>query len=254
MAGTNFINAVGSITSNFSNLQSSDVVYDMSKQSRSLSSMVGAEVRLFAEDMQKQINQMHPSVAQIFVDNAQNLLDGMRCANTETKAGYGGSTGSGSALYSTISWAYDFINPNIVGTTYRRNWIRAVAAASTVGTPTPFVTGTVVAVGTAVNLAMAEEEAMVFLGFTERADVEPLASAVQLVYNSDTYNYWNIPWEFIKRDGGAYEHLCVWELPQPVVIPPEQSIQINVRYDGIGTSYLTPIVVRYRRASDMRTL
>ena len=197
----------------------------------------------------------------MFVDNAQQVLDGMRATLTETKSGYGGSTGSGSSLFFTISWAPDFINPNIVSavptapaTDNRRSWARFVAAVSAVGTPTPFITGAVVAVGTPVNLAMAEEETMVFLGFTERANVEPIASAVQFVYNQDTYNYWNMDWEHAKRDGGVYEDVLVYEFPQPVIVPPEQRIQVNVRYDGVGTSYLTPVVVRYRRASDMRTL
>ena len=247
--------------------------YDMSKQSRSLSAMTSKSLKLFGEEMDTSLAYMRPSIKKLIVDNVVPIVDTMRLANTETKSGYGGSTGSGSSLSFTTSWAYDFIDPDIVSaagstavypgaghgitTDNRRTWTRSVtvpplvSAPSVRGTPTPFITGLVAAVGTPVDLQVQEEEAMIFLGMVDKTDVNHIATAMQVVYNSDTMNYWNMPFESLEDKN---ESIVLWEMPQAVIVPPEQSIQINVRYDETGTSYMYPLVIRFLRSSDMRTL
>ena len=239
--------------------------YDMSDQTRTLSMMGTRSLQLFAEEMDAAISYMRPSVKKLIVDNVVPIVDAMRLANTETKSGYGGSTGSGSSLNFATSWAYDFIDPDIVSTgaavypgtghgiatDNRRTWTRAVAALTARGAPTPYITGVVAVVGTAVDLQVQEEESLIFLGMVDKTDVNHLATAMQIVYNSDTYNYWNMPFESLEDKN---ESVVLWEMPQPVIVPPEQSIQINMRYDEIGTSYMYPLVIRFLRSSDMRTL
>ena len=238
--------------------------FDMSKQSRSLSAMTSKSLKLFGEEMDASLAYMRPSIKKLIVDNVVPIVDTMRLANTETKSGYGGSTGSGSSLSYTMSWAFDFVDPDRVGTApvypaaghavavdNRRTWTRPVGAVSVRNAPTPFITGRVAVVGTPVDLQVVEEEALIFLGMIDKTDVKHLATAMQVVYNSDTMNYWNMPFESLEDKN---ESVVLWEMPQPVIVPPEQSIQINVRYDDTGTSYMYPLVMRFLRSSDMRTL
>lgn len=229
------------------NLASTDVAYDLTGSSKSLSSLLAKDVEMFGYEMDAVLMNLHPSVAELIVRKVVPVMDTMRMANTETKAGFGGSTGSGSSLEFEISRAADFLNPDVTSGS-RKTWERFVTA---VDTNKPLITGTVATVGTAVDLQMAEEEAMVFLGFTNKAGVESKASAVQVVYNTDTMNYqvMNFDMSSVKE-----QDILLYELKQDVKVPPEQKIQINVRYDAIGADYLTPVVIHFVRSSDMRTM
>lgn len=249
----------------YADLGEEPTFYDMSKQTRTLSAMTGRNLKLFAEEMDTAIRNMHHAVKALIVRKALTITDAMRLANSESKSGYGGAVGGGASLYFTISWAYDFIDPDVVsdGTAVypssghdiaddnRRNWIRVIETVSARDSPTPFITGVVTTVGSAVDLSVAEEESMVFLGMTDKAGVDHIASAMQVVYNSDTQNYWAMNFDMLEQKD---EQILVWEMPQHAIVPPEQSIQLNVRYDKRGTSYLAPIVVRFLRSKDMRTL
>ena len=230
------------------NLASTDVSYDLTGTSKSLSSLLVKDAEMFGYEMDAVLSHLHPAVAELIARKAEAVMDTMRMANTETKAGFGGSTGSGSTLDFEISRAADFINPDLTGTNYRKTWERFISA---VDTNKPLITGTVVTVGTGVDLAMAEEEAMIFLGFTNKAGVDSKATAMQVVYNSDTLNYQTMNFDMATE---KEEGILIYELKQDVKVPPEQKLQINVRYDEIGTDYLTPIVIHFIRSSDMRTM
>ena len=229
------------------NLPSTDVSYDLTGTSKSLSSLMMKDVEMFAYEMDAVLEYLHPAVAAMIAKKAESVMDTLRMANTETKAGFGGSTGSGSTLDFEISRAADFLNPDVTSGS-RKTWERFITA---VDTNKPLITGTVVTVGTAVDLAMAEEEAMIFLGFTNKAGIDSKATAVQVVYNSDTMNYQALNFDMATE---KEEGILIYELKQDVKVPPEQKLQINVRYDEIGTDYLTPIVIHFARSSDMRTM
>lgn len=239
--------------------------FDMSKQTRTLSAMTGRNLKLFAEEMDTAIRNMHPAVKDLIVRKALPITDAMRLANSESKSGYGGAIGGGASLYFAISWPYDFVDPDHasdgtgvypssghdIADDNRRTWTRVIETVSTRESPTPFITGVVTDVGTAVDLSLAEEESMVFLGMTDKAGADHLATAMQIVYNSDTYNYWVMNFDMLEQKD---EQILVWDMPQHAIIPPEQSVQVNVRYDARGTSYLAPVVIRFLRSKDMRTL
>lgn len=241
------------------------VEYKAIKVTRMLSGIDAPHTQLFAEEVDAAIRYFHPAVKEMIANHAVGILDTLRIVDNETASGYGGSMGGSSSLWFTISRAYDFVNPDIVSTgtslhptpghgaatDNRRNWTRNRVAVSVPGTPTGFITGIVTTAGTGTNLRMAEEEGMIFLGFVERSDVTPIASAMQLVYNTDTNNIWNMPWQLHEE---KEENVYVYEMPQHVIVPPEQSLQINIRYDDVGISYMTPIVFRFLRATDMRAL
>ena len=251
-------------------LQAKGLIADLAQQTltmrltntnRDLAKVLRKDVELFAYEMDAAIKNMHPAVRELIVRKASVILDAMRSANTETKTGFGGMTGSANALDFRISWPYDYILPDRISigtvaapapaTDNRRTWTRFIAAISAAGTPTPFITGPVAAVGTAVDYITAEEESLLFLGFTNRVGVDPKSTAYQIVYNTETQNYEPLNYELAEvKEQGILMH----EMPQEVMVPPEQRIQINVRYDNQGTDYLMPIVFRFRQASDSRAL
>lgn len=246
-------------------LEPVQVEYEALDITRQLSGMSAGHVKLFAEEVDTAIRYMHPGVREIITRHAVGILDELRITDYQTNSGYGGSMGGSSSLYFTIGRAYDFINPDIVSTgavihpavghgaatDNRRVWTRTRVARTVPGAPTPYVTGIVATVGTATDLRLQEEEGMIFLGLVERSDVTPMCTAMQLVYNSDTYNFWDIEWSLHEE---KEQNVYVWEMPQEIKVPPEQAIQINVRYDDIGISYMQPIVFRFLRSSDMRAL
>ena len=232
-------------------LPSEEVRYDLAGTSRSLAGLDAMSVELFADEMDASINNMHPGVKELIVRKADAVLDLLRIVAKETKAGYGGFTGSGSTLDFTVGWAYDFLDPDISGTVYRKSWRRYISTVSTPGTSTAYITGTS---GSKADLEMAEEDGMVFLGFVERADIEPKASALEVIYNSDTYNYQPFSFHLAEKKESMAGSMLLYELKQHILIPPEQKIQLNVRYDDVGIDYLQPVSVRFRRASDMRDL
>lgn len=239
-------------------LSEETITMRLTSTNRKLAEVMRKDVELFAYEMDAAIRNMHPAVKDLIVRKAKVVLDAMRSANTETKTGFGGMTGSANALDFRISWPYDFIDPRIVSavptaaaTDNRRTWTRAIAVATVPGAPTPFITGAVAVVGTPVDLITAEEESLLFLGFTNEAGVVSRSTAYQIVYNTEPQNYEPLNFELAEEKEQA---ILMHEMPQEVMVPPEQRIQINVRYDTIGTDHLTPIVFRFRQASDSRAL
>lgn len=231
-------------------LPAEDFTVRLTNTNRHLANVLRADVELFAYEVDAAIKNMHPAVKELIVRKSNDVLSAMRSALIETKTGFGGMTGSAKALDFRISWPYDYYNPDLIGG-LRRTWTRYISTISTVGTPTPFITGSVVSVGTAVDYVTAEEESLLFLGFMNRAGVDPKSTAYQIIYNTEKMNYEPLNFDLSEaKEQGILMH----EMPQSVLIPPEQKIQINVRYDELGTDYLTPIVFRFRQASDSRTL
>lgn len=225
---------------------------------RELAKVLIADVELFAYEVDAKIRNMHPAVKELIIRKAEDILDAMRSANMETKNGFGGMTGSANALDVRISWAYDYIDPDVVSavptapaTDNRRTWTRFIAAVDAPATARSFITGAVAVVGTPVDLVLAEEESMVFLGFTNRAGVDPKSTAYSIFYNTEELNYQPFNFELAET---KEQDLLLHEMPQSVLIPPEQRIHIDVRYDQTGTDYLMPIVFRFRQASDSRNL
>lgn len=231
---------------------------------RELAAINAADVELFAYEVDAKIRNMHPAIKELIVRKAEDVLDALRSANMETKNGFGGLTGSANALDFRISWAYDFYDPDVVSTgtvaapapatDNRRTWTRYIRAIDTPGTANSFITGVVAVVGTGTDLILAEEESMLFLGFANRAGVDPKSTAYSIFYNTEEMNYQPFNFELAEPKGYEEQAILLHELPQSVLIPPEQRIHIDVRYDQTGTDYLMPIVFRFRQASDSRNL
>ena len=249
----------------YASLSENTVYFALSKQTRTMHAITGNELISFARDMDAEIRYYHPAVKELIVRKALSIVDCMRTVIDQTKGGYGGSVGSANGLWFTVSWAYDYIDPDVASTgtvlypysghggatNNRRTWTRVVTTPSTPETTTPFITGIVSTVGTSTDLESAEEEGYIFLGMADKAGVDHLATTMQVVYNSEDINYWGMPFDLLEEKD---ESLLVWEMPQDIAVPPEQSVQINVRYNATGTSYLRPIVIRFLRSKDMRKL
>lgn len=241
-----FTDALGRAGRLGKNLPEISATYDLTGASRDLGKMLAKDVDLLAYEMDAAIANLHPAVAELIARKADAILDTARMANLQTHEGFGGSVGGSRRLDFEISRAADFLNPDVTSGS-RKTWERFISA---VDTNKPFITGTVSTVGTSVDLAMIEEESMIFLGFTEKAGMAT-PTAVQAVINTETQNYQSLNFDMSNVNE---QDVMVYELKQDLKVAPEQKIQLNVRYDEVGTDYLTPIVVHFLMATDMRTM
>jgi len=224
------------------------VVFALSNTTRSMASISKSDVEKFGFEMDQAIRHLHPAVQDILVRNAGALLDTVRVLNVETKAGFRGAAGSGNTIDFKISNAGDYYDPDgATDTTVRTQWKRYISAITTSTAGDKYITGTG---GSAADWTMSEEQALLLLGFTDKAG-EAKVDALQITYAGDPMNI-----QMLHFDQAAVgeQNLVVMELKEPAMIAPEQSIMVNVRYNDIGWDYLQPIAVMFERSIDMRSL
>ena len=225
-----------------------DVVFALSKTSRSMSSLSEANVRTFGFEMDNVIRTLHPDIKDMIVRNAGSLLDTLRIINAETKSGFGGATGSGNVIDFKLSRAADYLDPDGVDPAVRTQWKRYISAKTTATAGDAFITGTG---GSSADWSLGEEQAILLMGFINRADIEPKSDAMALTYNSDPMNIQQFNFEMC---GVAEQNVVLMEMKQAAMIAPEQSFKVNVRYGDVGYDYLEPVAVFFERSIDMRNL
>lgn len=225
-----------------------DVVFALSKTSRSMSSLSEANVRTFGFEMDNVLRTLHPSIRDMVVRNAKSLLDTLRVMNVETKSGFGGATGSGNVIDFKMSRAADYLDPDGGAAATRTQWKRNILLKTTATAGDAFITGTG---GTSADWSLGEEQAILMMGFINRADIEPKSDAMALTYNSDPMNIQQFNFEMCDV---MEQNIVVMELKQAAMIAPEQSFKVNVRYNDVGWDYLEPVAVFFERSIDMRNL
>ena len=226
-----------------------DVVFTLSKTSRSMSSLSEANVRTFGFEMDNVVRTLHPSIKDMIVRKAKSLLDTLRVLNVETKSGFGGATGSGNVIDFKLSRAADYYDPDgAASTTARTQWKRNITAKTTATAGDAFITGTS---GSSSDWSLGEEQAILLMGFINRADIEPKSDAMALTYNSDPMNIQQFNFEMCEV---MEQNAVVMELKEAAMIAPEQSFKVNVRYGDVAWDYLEPVAVFFERSIDMRNL
>lgn len=179
-------------------------------------------------------------IQSLFAKNAVLIINTIRCVNVESASGFKGTVGSGRQLDMILFRAQQFYNPDNVGVK-RTTWERAIASTGS----KYFIEGSTAAS----NLTMADEEAIVLLGFTNYAEL-PVCNAIQLTYLSQDYNIQNL-------DFGVADYMNAYpvlELKQPLIVFPKETIRGQVYYFATGTDWLQPVGVWIKMSENLRAL
>ncbi|MHA1288828.1 MAG: hypothetical protein ACTSPB_15660 [Candidatus Thorarchaeota archaeon] len=174
------------------------------------------------------------AVKNLVVENVDLIVDLVRAVKAETKQEFAGPRARGNQL--TIV--------DITADQLTRVW---GATGATDFSYTATATGAVDYIGTSANPeTTAEEEGLIYLGFTESA-VAPKTNKMLLTKNGDAYPYSNLMWE-------SQEEFYLAALPEPYFIPPETSYYISVNFFKTGKVEMKPIGFKVLQAKNVLSL
>jgi len=200
------------------------------------------DLKIFADELDIALKLQNPLVQCLFAKNAVGLASLVRVVNTETASGFKGAVGSGRQLDAILLRAEQFQDPGAGAATPRTSWIRNVLAIGDV----VFIQSTA---DTGAELPMATTEGLAILGFANPA-AALCVDALQISYLAKASNIQNLDFELANPFIG--DAIC--ELKQPLVVYPNESASITVRYYRAGTDELRPIGLWVKMAQNLRTL
>ncbi|MDD4986716.1 MAG: hypothetical protein PHQ43_13225, partial [Dehalococcoidales bacterium] len=152
----------------------------------------------------------------------------------------------GRALDFLLFRAEQHQNPDSAIVAARASWTRVIAAAATL----QFICHPdALGANTHGALTMATTEAYALLGFANPG-ATPLCDALQITYLGQQYNIQNLDFEMANIFAG--DAIC--ELKQPLLIWPQESGLVSVRYFAAGNDMLRPIGGWIKMAQNCRAL
>ena len=211
-----------------------------------MSEMDFHDIKIFADEMDIQLQHQNPYVAALLAKNAVAMVNLIRGVNEETASGFKGFNGSGRQLDAMLFRAEQFEDPDIVASTPRASWIRAIAAAANLQYVIHPDGG---AIGAKGDLTMGVNEGIVIFGFANPA-ATPCVSGLQLNYLGQQYNVQNCDFEMTNPFMGD----AVVELKQPLTIWPREQGRIDIRYYRAGADEMRPIGIWVKMAQNLRAL
>jgi len=211
------------------------------------------DLKIFADELDIALKLQNEYVQSLFAKNARSLADLIRVVNVETASGFKGAVGSGRQLDCLLLRAEQFQDPDVglvVGPNFRTTWIRTITAAMAAAGPTNFIEDDTAGVAHGTELAMAVDEAVAILGFTNPG-ATLYVDAVQVDYLAQAYNIQNLDFELANPFVG--DAIC--ELKQPLFIYPRESARVRVKYYRAGVAdELRPIGLWIKMSSNLRSL
>ena len=211
-----------------------------------LSEMDYHDIKIFADEMDIQLQYQNPYIAALLAKNAVPMVNLIRGVNEETASGYKGSNGSGRQLDFLLFRAEQFQDPDAAGILARVSWIRAIGAA---GTLQYAIHPDALGANTHGDLTMAVSEGIAIFGFANPA-AAPGVSAIQPNYLGQAYNVQNCDFETTNPFVGD----AVVELKQPLTIWPREQGRVDVRYYRAGNDEMRPIGIWVKMAQNLRAL
>jgi len=205
-----------------------------------LSKIAYWDAKVFTDELDGVLSQQNPRIHDIYGRYALNCFTLVRLVNGNTHQGFKGARGSGNELDMAQLMARRFYDPDNSGAA-RTSWVRTIAAA---GSKNYFEGST-----TGAELAMSEEEGMIWLAFYNPATT-PCIDGIQIIFNTESLNYQDLDFDQVDLEDGD----PIIELKEPWTLPPEQSGEMLSYYYQVGTDETRPIGLWVQRARDMRNL
>jgi len=222
--------------------------YDLAKLST-------ADIKRLGDEMDTLIVNLNPVIQDLYVRNAETILNAIRMVNGNSKQGFKGSLASGNELDIQFLGPRLFHDPDAAATVLRTSWVRTITAAMVTARDAPYVNDLTTPIWAPpaalveVELTMVEEEALVLLGFVNDA-ATPCSNGFQITMNRDVYDIQDMDFEMAQPLTGT----ALWEMKKPWTLPPEQSGWVHLRYFRAGTDECKPIGAWIRMARVTRAL
>lgn len=194
-----------------------------------LSKLSREDAFIFATELETVVHaQQNPIVRDIIIRNAPLILDLVRIVNVETKQGFKGMAARGSEL--EMSW--------IVPRTFNKTtWLQSITATGTIN-------------WLAETKAL-EEEGLIILGWIDPIE-DPKINRILYTKDGDPITAQTLTFEV--RKGLGITDLPVSEQKQPLIVPPEHKIKIDMHAFATGDDRIQPIGFHIRKASDFMSL
>jgi len=222
--------------------------YDLAKLSN-------ADINRLGDEMDTLVANLNPIIQDLYVKNAQTILNAVRMVQDNSKQGFKGALASGNELDIQFLGPRLFQDPDAAAGTRRTTWVRTITAAIVAYRDCPYINDLTSpifappAVPVEVELTMVEEEALVLLGFVNDA-ATPCSNGFQITMNRDVYDIQDMDFEMAQPLTGT----ALWEMKKPWTLPPEQSGWVHLRYFRAGLDECKPIGVWVRMARVTRAL
>lgn len=173
----------------------------------------------------------------VFEDNKSQILDALKIAKYQLEVEFGGINAktnefgwspiqpnfllaTAAPTYATSTWKKNYTTANV--TTMWLDWI---------GSSTT-------------NVQLSKYATMILIGFHDPVDL-PKISAIKGLFKGDEYPIW---WVEEALRAGVH----IYELPQPVLIEPEQTLYMQTKVYQAGDDELRPLGVYFGRGDHLR--
>jgi len=204
------------------------------------------DLKIFADELDVGLRLQNERVQNLFAKNGVMLANLIRVVNYNTRSGFKGSKASGNQLDALLFRAEQFQDPDAGGILARTTFTRAIGAIATL----QFICHPdALGANTHGPLTMALNEGLAILGFVNTA-ASPCTSAFQITYLTVPYNIQNLGFEMANPIIGD----PIIELKQPLIIYPQESGLITVRYFQAGVDELRPIGIWIKIGTNARAL
>ncbi len=220
-----------------------------------LAKLSDADIKRLGDEMDAWMPNLNPIIQDLYVRNAETILNAVRMVNDNTKQGFKGSLASGNELDIQFLGPRLFHDVDAAAAARRTTWVRTITAAMVTARDAPYINDLTTAAWAPpaalveVELTMVEEEALVLLGFVNDA-ATPCSNGFQITMNRDVYNIQDMDFEMVQPLTGS----ALWEMKRPWTLPPEQAGWVHLRYFRAGTDECKPIGVWIRMARNTRAL
>jgi len=220
-----------------------------------LAKLSNADIKRLGDEMDAFISNLNPIIQDLYVRNAQTILNAVRMVQDNTKHGFKGALASGNELDIQFLGPRLFHDPDAAAAARRASWVRTITAAMVTARDAPYINDLTTpawappAALAEVELTMVEEEALVLLGFVNDA-AAPCSNGFQITMNRDVYDIQDMDFEMAQPLTGT----ALWEMKRPWTLPPEQSGWVHLRYFRAGLDECKPIGAWIRMARVTRAL
>ncbi|MDD5510529.1 MAG: hypothetical protein PHI12_06960 [Dehalococcoidales bacterium] len=204
------------------------------------------DLMIFADEMDIILKLQNPLIQNLVAKNAPSIAQLIRGVNYNTRSGYKGSSGSGNALDAIFFHEGQFQNPDAAGIAPRTTWVRNVAAAANL----QFICQPdALGANTHAALQLGNNEGFALLGFANEA-AAPITTTEQHQYLGVNYNIQNLSYSLANAIYGN----SIIELKQPLLVWPNETVLVNVRYFTNGQDELQPIGLWIKTAANLRNM
>ena len=207
-----------------------------------------SDLRVLGDELDILLAYENPVIQHIFAKNAVAIANAIRVVNVQTSSGFKGAIGSGRQLDILMFRPEQFQDPALAGAGIRTTWVRIIGAAPQ--------TGQIVCaqdaggIDTHGALTMTPWEAFLLFGFANPS-LTPCTTAIQITYLAQASNIQNAYFGLSQVTDSYFPFV---ELKEPLIIYPQETGIVQVRYPFNATDELTPVGLWVKMSQNLRSL